>query len=451
MSIFSYFKKQEAPELGSKVIQAQEVKSYQPHSGLSFVDYLMGNGQYDLAMFVCIVMYKKCMPLFHAINMRAEAVGQIPIRVQDKNTKEFIDDHPVLELLEQPNADVSQMEFMEQLSSFFDITGNAFIYGSGRLEAPPLELACLSPQFATFGTVSERFGLLNIPRDISYTNSSGGIVSFFADETQSLGLRFKNKDETGELWHLRSFNPTRDGGTFTGMSKIQPIFMEIQQYISGNTTNLSNLKRGTRLSMAWVNSTGTQLTDIQYQRAIEASEKYAGDHNSGQTPVLDGFDVKSIQQTNREMEYNELHEATLSRISSIYDIPLALMISESMTLDNLKTSMLQFFDAGVLPLAGRLYSEMTRMLMPRYKGSENLILTYNESDIPALKTRLLENAERISKIDVHTPNEIRAKIGDGPLDKGGDDVYRSSTLIPIGEDFLDDEDEDEKELTTNDF
>ena len=417
--------------------------------GTSFAEYLLNSGYEDLSAFASIVLYKRAMPFFNAVNMRAEAFAQIPIRVKDKKTGEFIDDHPVLELLDKPNADVSQQEFLEQMASYYDITGENFTIATGRINQPPLELVNMGPQLVNFSNSSNRFGILNVPNEIKVNRIQGGQLTFKAEEmNDNLGLRFLNAEQNSEIWHIRSFNPLRSSNQFRGLSRAQPIWMELQQYISGNTTNLSNLKRGTRLSMAWVNSSDVPLTDSQWDRMQEEAQKYSGDINAGGTPILDGMDVKTIQQTNREMQFKDLQEAMLARVSSTYRIPLALLLPATMTLNNLQTSMLQFFDSGVLPLTSRLYNEMTRMLMPRYKNSENLVFSFNENDITALRIRILESAKLLSEIDVNTIDEIRNVIGDPALADGGDQVFRNASLIPVGEDFTSTDTDD---LTTDDF
>src|SRR5678816_430998 len=45
----------------------------------SFADYLGGGGLGDLQAMECIRLYKRCNPLFTAVNMRAEAFSSIPV------------------------------------------------------------------------------------------------------------------------------------------------------------------------------------------------------------------------------------------------------------------------------------------------------------------------------------------------------------------------------------
>lgn len=397
----------------------------------SFVDFLNNGQNNDLADFTAIQLYMDAMPFFNAVDMRARNFAAIPIRVWDKSKNEFLDDHPVLDLLENPNADTTQLEFLYQYASYFDITGDSFLFAGGRVTAPALELATIPPQRTTFG-FGNQFGILHVPDTITVTTVGQGASVFEANDVDGM-IRFYEREDR-ELWHTRQFNPLRSASNFRGMSRAKPVFLEIQQYLSGNNTNWSMLKRGTRLSMAWVNNRGEALTETQWDRMQEEAEKYKGDMNAGGTPILDGMDVKIIQQTNRDMEFKDLQEAMLSRISTVYGIPLALLLDKAMTLNNLETSMLQLFDNAVIPLTNYLYAELTGFLLKRYPDSENLEFRFNEGDITALRVRIIESAERQNKLGVNTINEIRTLIGDEALADGGDVVLVPANLIPVADD-----------------
>lgn len=408
---------------------------------LSFADFLSNGGNHDLSTMVLIKMYMDAMPLFNAVDMRARNFSQIPIRVWDTKANEFIDDHPSLALLKNPNADVTGSEFLYQYASYFDITGNSYLFAGGRVQRPPLEIATVPPQTIGFGS-GTKFGILHVPDDISVSTQGHGVSIFNAQDVNGM-IRFYEREDR-ELWHTRQFNPLRSSSNFRGMSRAKPTFLEIQQYLSGNNVNWSMLKRGSRPTMAWVNNRGGadgggELTETQWDRLQEEAQKYAGDLNAGGTPILDGMDIKAIQQSNKDMEFKDLQEAMLARISTAYGIPLALLLDSSMTLNNLETSMLQLFDNAVIPLTNYLYAELTQFILKRYPNSENLEYRFNEGDIGALRVRIIENASRQAKININTINELRTLIGDEALESGGDVILRPAAMIPIADDgFTDD-------------
>lgn len=423
-----------AAEVETKNVTASAIAA-----GVSFPEFLANGGNGDLSIYAAIKLYADAMPLFNAVSMRAEAFSQIPIRVWDKTKEEFLDDHPAMQLMANPNADQSGIEFLEAIASFYDITGNSLIAATGRMANPPLELMVVPPQTITFG-VGNRFGMLHVPNSITVSTYGGGTSDFIGEEDKDLGIRYIDQRNDRELWHMRSFNPFRSLSNFWGLSRARPIWQELQQYVAGNTTNLSMLRRGTKLSLAWVNNRGEELTDKQWDRLQAEAQKYAGAENAGGTPILDGMDVKPIQQTNRDMEFKDLQEAMLSRVSTVYGIPLALLLPASMTLNNLETAMLQFFDKAILPLTGRIYDELTRFVLHRYPDSENLEFRFNENDISALRLRMIETAKSLNEINVNTLDELRSAIGYEALAEGGDVILKPATLVPVGSDaFTDDE------------
>lgn len=442
-------------DLSVKETAPLEKKSNYPTSpvGVSFPEFLANLGLDDLSAFAAIELYRQAMPLFDAVDRRATAFSQIPVRVFNTKTKEFEEDHPSLELLRIPNADLSQTEFLETLASYYDITGEAFLIATGNVNKPPLELINRSPVNISFGSLSDKFGLLNVPSSIFLTRATGDPDGTFNpfESTETEGLRFYNQNDTRELWHLRAFNPLRTGGRFRGMSRARPIWYELQQYISGNQSNLSFLKRGARPSLAWINKTAGpdgELTPQQFERLQQEKQKYEGDFNAGGVPILDGIEIQTFSQTNKDMEHKELQNQMLARTFNTYRIPISLVLEATMTLNNLETAMLHFFDDSVLPLAARLYSELTRFLMPRYEDSENLIFTYNESDIPALRARMVNAAKEQNAIGVNTIDEIREMLGDEPLAVGGDTIMVPANLVPIGVAF-DDGDDTEEEVVVD--
>lgn len=441
MKFLNFFKaKEKAPQKRrSSDIVADAVHKSAVNGGyyLDFPTFLANNGYNDLSAYASMLLYQACMPLYNAIDRRATAFSGIPVRLWDKKEKEFISDHPVLELLNKPSPDSTQIDFLYQFASYFDITGNSFLLLYGDTNKPPTEMVTVKPSDVTFGFGS-KFGFQRIPDSIRYTEAEAGSMHFKATtDIRRDAVRFINDSQDLEAWHVKQFNPFRSTSNFWGLSKAQPLWLEIQQFISGNKTNLSMLKRGTRLSMVWSYKPGVDgepLSKAQLERLQEQAQKYMGDENAGATPVLDQMEVTPVQQSNRDMEFNDMQDTMEARINKVFDIPLAKITTSAMTLNNLETAQLQFYDDAVLPLATYLYAELNRVLLPRYPDTENLELRYNEHDIPALKVRIIANAKEQHSIGVNTPDETRAALGYEGLESGGDTILVPANLVPLGED-----------------
>jgi HK97 family phage portal protein len=405
MGIFSNRKnlKNELQTLKKQVDQLNVIKSFSIYDN----GYFAGESQYNASVLTALRLYQQCAPLFMVIDKIVSAYINVPFRIKDKNTDEFIENHPVLELLNKPNSDESEFSFKESLATSFLITGNAFLIASGNINREPLELYNSSARF--FNPIVEGKTNFNFtPSRYLYTAFNDSIVFKARDVID--GTRFYNDDKM-ELYHIKRYNAQYGNNNSFGMSKVYPLLREIEQYVSSNVNNIALLQNGSRMSMAWQNNRGEELTESQFERMKLEAEKYSGSQNAGKIPILDGMEVKEMGQTNRDMQFKEMQDAMISRISNVYGVPLALLLDSTMTLNNLQTARLHLDKDAVIPLANRINKELTRFLMPRYKNSENLEFAIDITQIESLKPETLANAQIMAQTGVNTINELRTELG----------------------------------------
>ena len=89
-----------------------------------------------------------------------------------------------------------------------------------------------------------------------------------------------------------------------------------------------------------------------------------------------------------------------------------------------------------------VFTEITRLLMYRYKDSENAIITIDEGDIGALAPRRNAQAIQLQETGASTINDRRRLLNLPPLSDGADVVYGTVSDTPIAGDNID-------ELETN--
>lgn len=416
------------------------VKNYSSacgHNAYVFGNYLYGINEYASSVLETLRLYTLASPFSLAIDMISSAISEIELKVWDKNKNEFVD-HDVLRLLNHPNSIQTNIDFMYELAMFLLVTGNTFINATGKPTSDPLEIMVVKPQLVTMYDPDPIILLGDIPRRYQVSQQTKSSAFFDAKEVMIADgfsdFRYYN-DRYGELLHIKNANPHQTSVNYFGMSKAQPLIPEIEQYVSGNINNLSLLRRGARPSVAWVNNRGEELTEAQYERIQDEAKKFKGAENAGDTPILDGMDIKEMSQNNRDMQFKELHDSMKAQIFNVYQIPLAMMSTDSMTFNNLETSQTQFYEKAAFPVANKITKALTRLLMYRYDNSEGLEITYCPSEITAMKSREIDTASKLSTLGVSTVNEIRSEIGLEPLE-GGDLIYGSTNMTPIlGEDM----------------
>lgn len=400
--------------------------------GISFADYLGGtNG--DLRALEAIRLYKNCTPFYQAVSMRAEGFSSIPIRVWDKKAKVFLDNHPILALLERPNPQQSKTAFLKAFSSFYDIAGESFFMITGDRGKEPVEIYIPKPQEVLIQASPKASKLGAAGQYYWYSTYFSEI--YYLSETDELGgmYRYWNREESREFAQIKEFDPMSSVNCLRGMPKAAPLWLQIQQFILADTNNKSVLSRGARPSVAWVSRLDEPLTDSQFQRWKDQVSSYEGALNAGRQVLVDNVEPKIISTTNKDMEFSQNRKTVREDIFSAYGIPLSMISAESMTMDNLKVSGLLLWENAILPLADNLLDELSRILLPRYKGSENLVLAYNPIDIQALKARAIAETSELQKTSILTDNELRTRVGYEEL-TDGDSVWKLAGSLPAESD-----------------
>jgi len=188
----------------------------------------------------------------------------------------------------------------------------------------------------------------------------------------------------------------------------------------------------------------TQLDDDEHkERTQKINETFGGPENAGKIGVMSGGDVEKVEElgtTQKDMDYAELDRIAGQAIYFRYKIPLPLITVSASTFNNMQTGIEMLYDNAVLPLADKLFSGLTRFLLPRFGIDMNTArITYNPDSLQALKTRRLDELKKRKDIGVETANELRESIPNrGPVD-GGDVIYQPATMVPIGMDINDTE------------
>lgn len=385
----------------------------------------MNRGSNSIMASTALLYYKRCSPIFTAINLIADEFANMKPYVYDKKAKKFIDDHESLELLSHPFGDTTWTEFAQQMASYFLVTGNNYILLTGPADKPPVEMQNIYP-----GAVS----ILPSPRD-GYAGSylvTTPYYSYTLNRKETLKhFRFLDKYETTEIWQIKTFNPQSQAGfSYYGLSKLNPIYYEMEQHMQASVHNLALLMNGARMSAVF--SVEGELKEETYKRLKDEIQRcYEGSSNAGKTFLAEaGLKAQEMGMNNVDMDFLQLKKEVTYQMYTTLKVPLQMVSLEKTTLNNMENGILMLYDNCVIPTSNRLFSELTMAVMPRYKNSENLIYTYNEDDITALKDRKVAQTEKKSKMGIYTINESRSSLGEDPVE-GGDNIFIPSTNQPI--------------------
>jgi len=383
--------------------------------------------------------YLSVAPLNTAIDMIAEAVGNLPIVLRNKTTGELIYNHDVLTLLSQPNRidQKTQYSFIGQIALWRVLDGNAYIDMLGNINSSPVQLTILKPQNVEILTDDK-----GIPWKYQYSN--GGDYTAFKRNLVNGDIRYFSQNQLQEIFQIKNFNPKSSTIDYLGSSEIWPIYLQILSYLESSKHNWSLLKNGARPSGALLvrksnPNVPATLTDDQYTRLKnEINEQYSGTYNSGRPLLLEGgLEWQEMALNPKDMDFINTTRESEQQIYKNLGVPIQLIMNDGTTFNNKREARLQFYEDRVIPLGQEIIDNLDMFLLPRFPDTADLELYINKDDIDALSLKRESRIKSINENTSLTINEKRERLGLLPI-SGGDNIFTASGL-PIAGGVIDDE------------
>ena len=366
--------------------------------------------------------YQKNVIAYQAINKTARAIADIGWCLKSGDDT-VIDTHPMLDLINNPNPLQSRFEFIEAVVGFYRIAGNSYIERT-MLRDQPQELYALRP---------DRMKIME---------SDTGIPKGYKYKVGQEYVKWECDKFTGisDIRHIKTFHPLDD---WYGMSPIEAGSYGIDQHTETMKHLQGLLQNGASPSGALELSENSDMTDDQFNRLkAEIDEKYSGSANAGRPLLLEGgLKWTQMGMTPQAMGIIDIKYSAARDISLALGVPpLLLNIQGDSTYSNYSEARLAFYEETVLPIAQHIVDEMNIWLAP-WLGDLKFELLIDE--IPAIAEKRLSMWEMADKSNDLTINERRELKGYEPVD-GGDEIYVTANLIPLGfnpEDENDSEDD----------
>jgi phage portal protein BeeE len=402
-----------------------------PIASGSFLEFALGGAGATVTPSTAMAFYRQCSSVATAVDMIADEVEFItPVLVGPDG--KYIENSPVLQLLQRPNWLEDWSDFSGAFARNYLLTHSAPLYAGGNVSRPPLELFATSPTYLT--TVqSNRDGYAQ-----TYQLAQGPGQGVYT-RTEYQGTARYYDGNLREIYRVTGFGSR---GPTLPDSPLEAAALEARQQILGRFHNLSLLKNGGRLSLIVQFKENLDQDELEERRGV-INNVLAGAENAGRIATVSSEEmaIHEAGTANKDMDYAVLDQVAGDAIYLRYKIPLPLVRIGAATYDNVRQSTFQLYDRAVIPLAKRMFSGLSDMLLPRYGlDPTQYRITYDPDEIPALVSRRIEELKARKDIGVETINELRDLIpGRGPIE-GGDVLYQPATLVPVGKDlFTDDE------------
>ena len=384
----------------NKVLSGFQHDSVNKKRGRSFTDYFdISNaiwGSRDYTSFSCDG-YMRNVVAFRSINMVADSIASVKLnlyRSNNVNAKLPVIEHPVLDLLEEPNSIMSGIEFVKSIVSHLMISGNAYIYKLGNDSVR--ELHVLRP---------DRMKIVpgnTIPKAYVY-NVDGKSRTFGVNTITG----------QSDIIHIKNFHPLND---WYGMSPMESAAYSIDQHNQACNWNQSMLKNGARPSGAIVvkntDGSGSTLSSDQYEKVKEQIQNwYTGSNNSGRPILLEGgLDWKEMSISPRDMDFVNSKHSAARDIALAFGVPSQLIgVPGESTYNNMVEARICLWEQTVLPALDNILSHLNSKLVSIF-GSD-LVLGYNKDDLEVLSSKREKMWDYVENASFMTTNEKRRFFG----------------------------------------
>lgn len=359
--------------------------------------------------------YQENNVVFKCVSFIAKACAAIDWELYSGESE--VEEHPLLDLLDNPNPMQGRAAFFEAVVAYYKLAGNTYVEANRGLSrsGPPSELWSIRPD--RMKVIPGQFGL---PAAYRF-EANGGFRDFPVDALNP---------QNSPIMHMKTFHPTNP---WYGLSPIEAAMYAIDQHNAAAKWNLSLLQNMATPSGAISvkdGDTSRPLTDEQFNRLkAQVDAQLSGPQNARRPLVLEGgMSWTPTGITPTDMDWIEGRNMSARDTALVFGVPpLLLNIPGDSTYANYQEARLAFYEDEVIPTMDMLRDELNRWLVPMF--GEGLFLDYCKNEIEPLQAKRVASMAAVDKIQMLTDDEKRAMFGlealpeseiDDPANEDGD-------------------------------
>jgi HK97 family phage portal protein len=366
--------------------------------------------------------------IYRCVQMVATNAASVKPKV--KVNGEYVEEHPLLDLLSRPNPITGGQEFRIESYAWSQLAGNVF-----------------TEKKAVGGRVTELHNWQ--PYMMSIDRSSTNIqipLRYWANKNgrNATDWDVNPVDGSSDMMHLAIFNPDPEAG-FMGQSPLMAAANAGDQLNAASAWRYNMLRNDCKPSLLINAKTANpqQLKDAR--REVNSNKK--GFRNAGEHLVVSGeVDVKPLNMSPKDADWLNGSKFNKQEICEVFGVPGQLIgIEGSQTYANYAEARYAFYIQTILPLVDLYFDELNRWLAPSY--GENVTICYDKSEIDALALERQPGIDAILASDVATINEKREMLGLEPdTNPEADQIFIDPNKLPLGFDIFMDEEKPAEDL-----
>lgn len=333
--------------------------------------------------------------VFVCAALRCDAVASLPIKLQVRRGDEWEDaapashrsaaKHPLLQLLEQPNGDMTRAEFLQRCVLSLDFGGN-MIVTKGRGLGPDFQM----DQVVKLWPISS-----DVLRPVP-VREEGGVAYYEKVTSPGYGRRY----ELEEVIHLQAFpDPTNP---YWGMSRMEAAGFASDATVAASQYNFKMFSNG-HFPSGLITFDGTPTQEQLVQVRTQFESRYGGSGNAGKIAIF-GRNAKyqPFAMDAAKLQVIEGLKLSRSEVFATFGVPPVLAGDfERATYNNTREALKIFWTMTALPLAKQVFGGLQRGLAADF--GEDVRVWFDTSHIDVLQdlsVEQVEKAEGLSRLGV---------------------------------------------------
>ena len=334
--------------------------------------------------------------VYRCVRLVAEAASSVPWLIYEGGDE--LATHPLLDLLERPNAAQDGASLFETLYGHLQVSGNAYV------EAASVD-----------GVVRELHALR--PDRMEVVPGADGWPEAYEYRVGAERVRFDQTGAQAPILHLKLFHALDD---HYGLSPLEAAGQSLDLHNASASWNKALLDNAARPSgaLVYTGPDGQGLSAEQHERLkSDLEESFQGALNAGRPLLLEGgLDWKALSMSPKEMDFQEARNGAARDIALAFGVPPMLLgIPGDNTYANYQEANRALWRQTVVPLVNRTAKALSAWLAP---GNPRLRIGFDLDAVDALNNEREALWSRLEAASFLSEDEKRAAVGYGPREAG---------------------------------
>jgi len=361
--------------------------------------------------------YRTSMTVFACIQTIAKAFSAVPWKLYEskgnQESEEITHGHPLLTLIHKPNDKQGQTKFMQELISYYLLSGNAYLsIPETSNNQPPIMMWNLRPDRVKY-EINHNTGK---PRWFNYQI-----------EGKPGSKRVYRLDN---ILHMKMFDPLND---LYGLSPLEVSAMGIDVLNLSMEWNYKLVKGEGRRPGAF--STEETLTEEQRDDLRKKfREEFSGTESFTTPLVLEGG-LKWVEFTlsPKDLDWPGVDRMIVNKVSSVFGVaPELIGHQEQKKFANYKEARKALYEETIIPLLCDIRDDLNLWLVPKFETEGvDLWLDFSEDTIGPIQEAKRELYDRLGNAWWLSINELRRKTGEADLGIEGEVIMIPANKVPL--------------------